>query len=67
MLSELRLSPYRRAAQFGPSGRGRSAHRGGVVLSPNLYTAFAKGPRPRSTVEDTSIRRLSSAHKEKAG
>jgi hypothetical protein len=67
MLSELRSSPHRSAAQFGTPGRGKSAHRGGVQISPNLSTAFAKGRRQRSTGADISIASLSSAHKEKAG
>jgi len=67
MLSELRLSPHRPAAKFGTPGRGKSAHSGGVLVSPNFSTAFAKGPDPRSTAADTSIASQTSAQKEKAG
>jgi hypothetical protein len=67
MLSELRLYPHRLAARFGTLGRGKSAHGGGVRVSPNLFTAFAKGQGPRSTAADTSIPSLSSAQKENAG
>jgi len=67
MLSELRLNPHRPEAQFGTPGGGKSAHRGGVWISPSLSTAFAKGQAPRSTAADTSIPGLSSAQKENAG
>jgi hypothetical protein len=67
MLSELRLNPHRPAAQFEAPGRGKSAHRGGARISPNLSTAFAKVSGPCSTAADTSIPSLSSAQKENAG
>jgi hypothetical protein len=67
MLIELRLSLHRPASQFGAPGRGKSAHRDGVGLSPNLSTAFTDGMGPRSTADDTSIQSLGSARKEKAG
>ena len=67
MLSELRLNLHRPAAQFEASGRSKSAHLGGVWISPNLSTAFAKARRPRSTAADTSIPSSSSAQKEKSG
>ena len=67
MLSELRLSPHRPAAQFGALGRGKSAQGGAVWISPSFSTAFAKGPEPRSTAANTSIPSLSSAQKENAG
>jgi hypothetical protein len=67
MLSELLLSPHRLTAQFGSPGRGKSAHRGGIRISPSLSTTFAKDPEPRSTAADTSFPSLSSAQKENAG
>jgi len=67
MLSELRLSPHRPASQFGAPGRGKSAHRRGVRVSPNLSTANTDRTGPRSTAEDTAIQALSNARKEKAG
>ncbi len=66
MLGELRLNPHRSAAQFGTPGRGKSARGRLVRFSPNVSTAFAEGPRPRSTGADISFASLSSAHKEMA-